>query len=71
MDTPEATKWMYEESRRRDEAEIPWNARHWEELKAQLVFIASKLEFAEEDKLVGHKAKALAIELRDKMDQFR
>lgn len=73
MANAEATKWMFEESRRREidyDADV-WKARDWENLKIQLVFIASKLEFAEEDRLVGEKTKALAIELRDRMDQFR
>lgn len=73
MANAEATRRMFEESRRRenDDDIDDWKARHWEGLKIQLVFIASKLEFAEEDKLLGQKTRALAVELRDRMDQFR
>lgn len=62
---------MYEESRRGDVYEHvrDWNTKDWDEIKSQLVFIASKLAFAEEDKLLADKTKALAIELRDRMDQ--
>lgn len=65
--TAEAAKWMYESSISRADSPV-WNMDDWDEVKKQLMFIAVKLEFAEQDKELGEKTKALAVVLKDRMD---
>lgn len=65
--TADAAKWMYQAAISRADNQV-WNMDDWNEIKKQLMFIAVKLEFVEQDKELEQKTKALAVVLKDRMD---